>query len=184
MIIKQGKWYKLRNNTVVGPLVRINDTSYDFWCPNANYRCWKAGGLCSLSGWGESGFDIVEEIPAHRIQSFSMAYKALKAEFDDTFLASIVCGLIHMNCEKKIEDRHVLKHLIKSGGFTAELCSEFELAFYSVRTKWSEPYALALECWRVYHDWQCRQAMHGLGGCEKKTFKELIDNLNDKRLPD
>lgn len=184
MIIRENNWYKLRNNTVVGPLVRINDTSYDFWCPNANYRCWKAGGLCSLSGWGECGFDIVEEIPAHRIQSFSMAYKALKAEFDDTFLASIVCGLIHMNCEKKIEDRHILKHLIKNGGFTTELLEEFEISFYTIKAKWPDSYKQALDCWQVYYDWQCRQAMHGLGGCEKKTFKELIDNINNKRLDD
>ena len=184
MIIKENKWYKLRNNTIVGPIKRINDVSYDFWCPAANFRCWKAGGSCSESGWLESDFDIVEQVPEHRIEDFTKIYKALKSEFDDHFLASIVCGMVHLNCEKKIEDRHVLKHLIKDGSFTSELLEEFNSAFYVIKTKWPDTYKTALDCWRVYYDWQCRQAMHGLGGCEKKTFKELIDNLNSKILPD
>lgn len=184
MIIKQNAWYKLRNNTVVGPVKHIHDNCYDFWCPTANFRCWKAGGSCSESGWLKSDFDIVEQIPNHRIEDFKRTFEALKAEFADHFLASIVCGMIHLNCEKKIEDRHVLKHLIKDGSFTSELLDEFNSAFYVIRTKWPETYNQALDCWRVYYDWQCRQSMHGLGGCEKKTFKELIDNLNSKMLPD
>lgn len=184
MLIKQDKWYKLRNNTIVGPIKRINDTVYDFWCPAANFRCWKAGGSCRESGWLESGFDIVEQVPEHRTEDFTKVYKALKSEFDDHFLAPIVCGMIHLNCEKKIEDRHVLKHLIKDGSFTSELLEEFNSAFYVIRTKWPDTYKTALDCWRVYYDWQCRQALHGLGGCEKKTFKELIGNLNNKRLDD
>lgn len=184
MIIKQGKWYKLRNNTVIGPIKRISDTGYDFWCPAANFRCWKAGGSCSESRWLESDFDIVEQVPEHRIEDFTKIYKALKIEFNDHFLTSIVCGMIQLNCEKKTEDRHVLKHLIKDGCFAAELLDEFNSAFYVIRTEWSETYKTALDCWCVYYDWQCRQAMHGLGGCEKKTFKELIDNLNNKRLDD
>jgi len=146
MIIKEGVWYKLRNNTVVGPLVRINDTAFDFWCPAANFRCWKAGGRCSESGWVESDFDIVEQVPEHRIEDFTKIYKALNSEFHDWFLASIVCGMIHLNCEKKIEDRHVLKHLIKDGSFTADLLEEFSSTFYTIRSKWPDTYKAALDC--------------------------------------
>ena len=32
----------------------------------------------------------------------------------------------------------------------------------------------AIQVWRVTHDWDVRQTMAGLGGCEKKTFKELL----------
>jgi hypothetical protein len=35
----------------------------------------------------------------------------------------------------------------------------------------------AIDIWRVSHDWQIRQEMAGLGGCEKKTFKELLTKL-------
>ena len=184
MIIRENNWYKLRNNTVVGPIVRINDNCYDFWCPGANFMTWKAGGSTSISGWIECDYDIVEEIPKHRFEGFNRAFAAVKTEFDCWFIASIVCGMIHMNCEKKIEDRHVLKHLIKDGGFTAELLEEFEVSFYTIKAKWPDIYKQSLECWQVYYDWQCRQSLAGLGGCEKKTFKELIDNLSRKRLPD
>ena len=32
----------------------------------------------------------------------------------------------------------------------------------------------AIQVWRVSYDWGIRQSMNGLGGCEKKTFKELL----------
>ena len=32
----------------------------------------------------------------------------------------------------------------------------------------------AIEVWRVSYDWGVKQSMDGLGGCEKKTFKELL----------
>jgi hypothetical protein len=35
----------------------------------------------------------------------------------------------------------------------------------------------AIDIWRVSYDWQIRQEMAGLGGCEKKTFKELLTKL-------
>ena len=35
----------------------------------------------------------------------------------------------------------------------------------------------AIDLWRVSYDWQIRQEMAGLGGCEKKTFKELLTEL-------
>lgn len=32
----------------------------------------------------------------------------------------------------------------------------------------------SIEIWRVVHDWDIHNSMNGLGGCEKKTFKELL----------
>jgi len=32
----------------------------------------------------------------------------------------------------------------------------------------------AIRLWRVSYDWEIRQSLHGLGGCKKKTFKELL----------
>ena len=43
---------------------------------------------------------------------------------------------------------------------------------------WEESRAdieLALELFAVSHDWESRQSMNGLGGCERKSFKELLD---------
>ena len=42
---------------------------------------------------------------------------------------------------------------------------------------WEESRAdieLALELCTVCHDWEIRQSMNGLGGCERKSFKELL----------
>jgi len=39
---------------------------------------------------------------------------------------------------------------------------------------------LVFELWELINDWSIKQDMHGLGGCEKKTFKELIDAKNSK----
>jgi|688.fasta_scaffold283634_3 hypothetical protein len=37
-----------------------------------------------------------------------------------------------------------------------------------------DEYELALKVWSVLHDWDVRQNLKGLGGCETKTFLELI----------
>lgn len=46
------------------------------------------------------------------------------------------------------------------------------------RTLWecssSADYELALKCWKVSYEWDIGQSLEGLGGCTKKTFKELI----------
>ena len=38
----------------------------------------------------------------------------------------------------------------------------------------------AIQVWRVTHDWGVRQSMTGLGGCEKKTFKQLMGIIDDE----
>ena len=42
---------------------------------------------------------------------------------------------------------------------------------------WEESRAdieLALQLFVVCHNWEIGQSMHGLGGCERKSFKELL----------
>ena len=35
----------------------------------------------------------------------------------------------------------------------------------------------ALACWEVSNSWQTRQSLQGMGGCEAKTIKELVDEV-------
>ena len=36
----------------------------------------------------------------------------------------------------------------------------------------------ALACWEVSNSWQTRQSLQGMGGCEAKTIKELVDEVD------
>jgi len=40
----------------------------------------------------------------------------------------------------------------------------------------NDVFELSVKIWDAIHEYETRQTMHGLGGCVKKTFKELIDN--------
>lgn len=38
-----------------------------------------------------------------------------------------------------------------------------------------EDFSLAMIIWDLIYDWEVKQTLDGLGGCETKTFKELFD---------
>lgn len=62
MKLEDGCFYRQRNGEIVGPVKKINDTSYDFWIPNSDYRSYTKGGKTCLSGWIENPEDLVEKI--------------------------------------------------------------------------------------------------------------------------
>lgn len=169
MKIKEGEWYKTRSNTIVGPVERTSDTTDPYWIPRANFACYQSNGMQSVSGWVEGDNDLLEQVDG---QKYVAVYNALNSEFG-FFIASIVCGMLHIHLSKEI----TLQHLEESGLFTKELEEDFREKFYRITNSSDNAkaaYDLALECWRVSYDWQVRQSLQGMGGCKAKTFKELI----------
>lgn len=41
---------------------------------------------------------------------------------------------------------------------------------------------LAIKVWDVLYDWEISQSLDGVGGCEKKTIKELVERQDAERL--
>jgi hypothetical protein len=126
----------------------------------------------SSSGWIEEDFDLVEQVNS---SEYEKIYNALNSEFG-FFVASIVCGMLHIHYTKEI----TLQHLEEAGLFAKELEREFKQEFHQLihnSNNAKSAYELALQCWRVAYDWETRQTLQGLGGCKSKTFKELLEGL-------
>lgn len=62
MKIQDGKKYIKRNGEISGVVKRICDTTYDFWIPEENFRCYMKNGMISISGYNENDHDLMSEI--------------------------------------------------------------------------------------------------------------------------
>lgn len=167
LILEQDKWYVKRNNCVVGPIKKINDTCYPYWIPTDNYRPYRKDGKAEISGWINSEHDLVTVCN----KDYTDLFNAVSKDFCK-FTASIVCGMIQIHLSKEIKKMH----LIKVGLFQSELLNVFDTSFYLIKSKYPKSYNDALSCWYVHYDWECRKALKGIGGCIEMSFKELINN--------
>lgn len=93
-------------------------------------------------------------------------FEAVSDEFGtEVALCVIQISTIHMRLKPK------LKELTGEKSFEARVIAKARDLLWETDSTIVEQ---AIEVWRVSYDWQIRQSMNGLGGCEKKTFKELL----------
>ena len=98
---------------------------------------------------------------------FDRIYNTIAEEFDNPTLALMVVQIYTINLTTKVKP----KDIINTGRFTDKLIEK------SKKVLWEYPIddvELAISLWECIHSWETRQTMHGIGGCEKKTFKELL----------
>lgn len=99
---------------------------------------------------------------------FVRIYNAINEEFDNPTLALMVVQIYTINLSTKIKP----KDISNPGRFTEKIINKSKELFWQYSEANIE---LAILLWQCIHSWENRQAMHGLGGCEKKTFKELLE---------
>jgi len=95
-------------------------------------------------------------------------FDAIKSEGFSEEVALVATMMCLLNCTKKVKN----KHMAKSGSFEKELLETFEKAFFEQSYDVVEE---AISIWRVMYDWEVGQTLNGLGGCEKKTIRQLLE---------
>jgi hypothetical protein len=91
-------------------------------------------------------------------------FNAIKADFGEEIALS-VCQInaIHLTTKIKAKD-------IQGGRFAARVTKKAQKLLWELSP---EDFELVLTLWDCVYDWEIKQSLDGLGGCEKKTFKEL-----------
>lgn len=97
---------------------------------------------------------------------FMKLFEAVADEFDmDVALAVVQIITIQLRLKPK------MKELTGEKSFEERVITKAKDVLWETDSSIVEQ---AIQVWRVTHDWDVRQTMAGLGGCEKKTFKELL----------
>ena len=98
--------------------------------------------------------------------------KAISTEFnEDVALCVVQIMTIQMSLKPKLKE------------LTGEKSFENRVITLAKDVLWetdNDIFEQAIQVWRVTHDCEIRNSMHGLGGCEKKTFKQLLGILDDE----
>ena len=92
-------------------------------------------------------------------------FNAIKADFSAEIALS-VCQIHAINLTIKAKQKDLV-----SGNRTRRVEKRAKKLLWRLA---DEDFTLVIGLWGLIHDWETRQAMHGLGGCEKKTFLELL----------
>ena len=98
---------------------------------------------------------------------FTRIYNAINEEFNNPELAMIVVQIYTIHLTTKVKS----KDWTHAGHLTEKVIKK------SKKVLWEYPIddvELAISLWQCVYDWEIGQSMDGLGGCEKKTFKELL----------
>ena len=99
---------------------------------------------------------------------YTAMFNAIIKEGFSTELALLTTTLYLMNIDKEV----TLDHLTMNGRFTEELVRSFR------KRMWDEDEALVnepIKIWEVIYDYDMAQTLCGLGGCERKTIRELME---------
>ena len=99
--------------------------------------------------------------------NYNKFYDAVAAEYGpEVALAAVQILTVNMTTKFKP------KHLKNTGSFTEKIERKAKDLLWEC-----DPQTLqqAMACWRVSQSWQTRQTLQTQGGCEAKTFKELIE---------
>lgn len=99
---------------------------------------------------------------------FTKIYNAINEEFSNPDLAMMVVQIYTINLTTKLK----LSHLQESGKFTAKIIKKAKKVLWQYS---SDDVELAIDLWQCIPNWASGQSMDGLGGCEKKTFKQLLE---------
>ena len=89
---------------------------------------------------------------------FTRIYNVINEEFENPDLAMMVVQIHTINLTTKIKPNKLIEK------------SKIVLWHYPI-----DDIELAISLSKCIHSWETRQTMHGINGCEKKTFKELLE---------
>ena len=99
--------------------------------------------------------------------NYNKVYDAVAAEYGpEVALAAVQILTVNMTTKIKPKDFKT------AGRFTEKIKRKAKDLLWEC-----DPQVIqqALACWEVSNSWQTRQSLQGMGGCEAKTFKELIE---------
>lgn len=98
---------------------------------------------------------------------YTKLYYAVAADYGpEVALATIQILTINMTTKTKLKD------LKTAGRFTEKIKRKVRDLLWECDPQIIQQ---AFACWEVSNSWQTRQSLQGMGGCEAKTFKELIE---------
>lgn len=92
-------------------------------------------------------------------------FNAIKADFSEEIALS-ACQINAINLTLKVKK----KELAGGGNREERIAKKARKLLWELS---DEDFSLSMIIWDLIHDWEINQTCHGLGGCEKKTFKEL-----------
>jgi hypothetical protein len=98
-------------------------------------------------------------------------FNEIKADFGEQ-IALNVCQINAICLTTKVKRTDING---RGGSFTKRVIKKAKKFLWESSP---EELELSLALWGCAHDWQIKQSLDGLGGCEKKTFKELLDARN------
>jgi len=101
---------------------------------------------------------------------FIRVYKQLISEGFSEEVSLGVIQLLTINLVKPIKK----KHLTKERDYSQEIIDTYkELSFELL----DEDVKLTIKLWQSYTDWDISNSLSGMGGCQAKTFKELLSYI-------
>lgn len=101
--------------------------------------------------------------------NYNKFYDAVAAEYGpEVALATIQILTINMTTKIKLKD------LKTAGRFTEKIKRKVKDLLWEYDPQIIQQ---AFACWEVSYAWQTRQSLQGMGGCEAKTIKELVDEV-------
>lgn len=101
--------------------------------------------------------------------NYSEIFTAIELDYNkDIAMYSCMCIAVHLSIKIKKSD-------LVQGKFTKRLNNKIDnlLWFLDTETK-----TTVLSCYRVAFTWQQRKDLRGIGGCEMKTIKQLIEGAD------
>jgi len=101
--------------------------------------------------------------------NFPQLFNDLKKEFPE-HIALGVCVAMGIHLSTKIKE----KDLSPKGNFEKRVEKKIRNTLWEVSEKDLE---LIIKLWKCVYDWDIRRALEGLGGCERKTFTQLLEEL-------
>lgn len=100
---------------------------------------------------------------------YSEIFTAIELDYNkDIAMYSCMCIAVRLSMKIKKSD------LVK-GEFTKRLNKRIDKLFWFLD---SETKTTVLSCHNAAFSWQQRKDANGIGGCEMKSIKQLIDGLN------
>lgn len=102
-------------------------------------------------------------------------FKQIVGEDYSEEVALTVIQIMTIHLSKKI----TLSHIENKGEFSNEIIEDAKSLLFQTP---EEVVKEALQIWSVMYDYEISQSLHGLGGCKKKTFRQLVQEAKEECL--
>ena len=102
---------------------------------------------------------------------YADVYEAIEVEYGSE-VALTTCQVLAIAMSTKVKR----KDLSEKGRYSKRIKKKANDALWEVDEGQRE---LAIRLWLKVHDWSTGIAMEGLGGCTRKSFKELLQNADN-----